>query len=69
MNAWRRIAICLAIGGLLLLVRVSWNIPLSHEEIAAVAAGESLNGFEPFLGLALIVVGALLFTRSRKPMV
>jgi hypothetical protein len=66
MNRWKRVAVWLAIGGLILVVRASWDIPLTHEEIIAVAAGEGLNGFELFLGLAMIVIGAVLFTRGRK---
>ena len=69
MNGGKRVAVWLALGGLLLVVRASWNIPLNHEEIAAVTAGESLNSFELLLGLAMIVIGAVLFKRGRKYMV
>jgi LPXTG-motif cell wall-anchored protein len=69
MDRWKRVAIWLAILGVLLVVRVSWNIPLNHEEIAAIIGGENFNSFELLLGLAMIVIGAVLFVRGRKHVV
>jgi len=70
MNAWKRIGVWLTIIGLLLVVRALWNIPLNHEEIAAFIASEGLNGTDLLLGLATIVLGAILvFQKPRKHIV